>query len=91
MLCASGVSGIDIEARLGIVSVTAKLRDQRLGKVITGKDAFHFSAPVNVTNIADISSVAVQSHAISQQILIRIILTGSIKLLSVEMDTVEMS
>ena len=44
--------GIDIEQDL-VSSVTAKSADQRLGKVITGKDAFHFSAPVNVTNIAD--------------------------------------
>ena len=44
--------GIDIEQDL-VSSVTAKSTDQRLGKVITGKDAFHFSAPLDVTNIAD--------------------------------------
>jgi uncharacterized protein (TIGR04141 family) len=44
--------GIDIEQDL-VSSVTAKSTDQRLGKVVTGKDAFHFSAPVNVTNVAE--------------------------------------
>jgi uncharacterized protein (TIGR04141 family) len=44
--------GIDIEQDL-VSSVTAKSTDQKLGKVITGRDAFHFSAPVNVTNIAE--------------------------------------
>lgn len=43
--------GIDIEQDL-VSSVTAKSTDQTFGKVITGKDAFHFSAPVDVTNIA---------------------------------------
>lgn len=44
--------GIDIEQDL-VSSVTAKSTDQRLGKIITGKDAFHFSAPVDVTNVTD--------------------------------------
>jgi uncharacterized protein (TIGR04141 family) len=44
--------GIDIEQDL-VSSVTAKSVDQRLGKVITGKDAFYCSAPVNVANIAE--------------------------------------
>ncbi len=44
--------GIDIEQDL-VSSVTAKSADRRLGKVITGKDAFHFSAPIDVTNIAE--------------------------------------
>jgi uncharacterized protein (TIGR04141 family) len=32
--------------------VTAKSVDQRLGKIITGKDAFYCSSPVNAANIA---------------------------------------
>ena len=44
--------GIDIEQDL-VSSVTAKSTDQRLGKVITGKDAFHFSGPVDLSNIVD--------------------------------------
>lgn len=44
--------GIDIEQDL-VSSVTAKSADQRFGKVITGKDAFHVSAPVDVTNVAE--------------------------------------
>lgn len=44
--------GIDIEQDL-VSSVTAKSMDPKLGKVITGKDAFHFSAPVDITNTAE--------------------------------------
>lgn len=44
--------GIDIEQDL-ISSITAKSRDQRLGKMITGKDALHLSVKVDVTNIID--------------------------------------
>lgn len=45
--------GIDIEQDL-VSSVTAKSTDQRFGKVITGKDAFHLSASVDVTNIKEL-------------------------------------
>lgn len=47
--------GIDIEQDL-VSSVTARSTDERLGKIITGRDAFHFSAQVNVTNIGDFLS-----------------------------------
>lgn len=44
--------GIDIEQDL-VSSVTAISKDGRLGKVITGKDAFSVSVPVDMTNIAE--------------------------------------
>ncbi|MGC2161101.1 MAG: TIGR04141 family sporadically distributed protein [Silvibacterium sp.] len=45
--------GIDIEQDL-ISSVTARSIDEKFGKMITGRDAFHFTAPVNVTNVSEI-------------------------------------
>jgi uncharacterized protein (TIGR04141 family) len=44
--------GIDIEQDL-VSSVTAISKDERLGKIITGKDALSVSVPINMTNIAD--------------------------------------
>lgn len=44
--------GIDVEQDL-VGSVSAKSRDQRLGKTISGKHALHVSVPVNVDNVAD--------------------------------------
>jgi len=43
--------GIDIEQDL-VSSVTAISKDERLGKIITGKDALSVSVPVDWTNIA---------------------------------------
>ena len=44
--------GIDIEQDL-ISSVTARSRDTRFGKIITGRDALHLSAKVDIRNIID--------------------------------------
>jgi uncharacterized protein (TIGR04141 family) len=47
--------GIDIEQDL-VSSVTAKSSDDRLGKIITGKDALHISAPVDINNVSEFLS-----------------------------------
>jgi len=44
--------GIDIEQDL-ISSVTGKSRDERLGKIITGKDVLSLSVPVDTTNVVE--------------------------------------
>lgn len=53
--------GIDIEQDL-ISSVTARTRDQRLGKIITGKDALYLSVKVDVTNITDFLSYCLERY-----------------------------
>jgi uncharacterized protein (TIGR04141 family) len=47
--------GIDIEQDL-VSSVTAKSSDDRFGKIITGKDALHISARVDISNVSDFLS-----------------------------------
>ncbi len=47
--------GIDIEQDL-IGSVTGRSRDPRLGKIITGKDAFNLSSKVDATNVVEFLS-----------------------------------
>jgi len=53
--------GIDIEQDL-ISSVTARSRDQRFGKIITGKDALYLSVKVDVTNITDFLSYCLERY-----------------------------
>ncbi|MDR3547139.1 MAG: TIGR04141 family sporadically distributed protein [Candidatus Pacebacteria bacterium] len=53
--------GIDIEQDL-ISSVTAKSRDPRLGKIITGKDALYLSVPVDKSNIIDFLEYCLQRY-----------------------------
>ena len=48
---APGEFGIDVEQDL-VSSVTGRSQDPTLGSILTGKDALHISAPVDVTNIA---------------------------------------
>ena len=48
---APGEFGIDVEQDL-ISSVTGRSNDPALGRILTGKDALHVSAPVDITNIA---------------------------------------
>lgn len=47
--------GIDIEQDL-VSSVTAKSSDNRFGNIITGKDALHISARVNINTISEFLS-----------------------------------
>src|SRR5579862_3661644 len=47
--------GIDIEQDL-VSLVTARSRDLRLGKLITGKDALYLSAPVDAANVVEFLS-----------------------------------
>lgn len=53
--------GIDIEQDL-ISLVTARSRDERLGKIITGKDALYLSAKVDVTNIVEFLSYCLERY-----------------------------
>lgn len=53
--------GIDIEQDL-ISSVTAKSRDERLGKIITGRDALHLSVKVDRSNIVDFLSHCLERY-----------------------------
>ena len=53
--------GIDIEQDL-ISSVTARSRDQRLGKIVTGKDALYLSVKVDVTIIADFLTYCLERY-----------------------------
>lgn len=53
--------GIDIEQDL-ISSVTARSRDNKLGKIITGKDALYLSVRVDTTNITDFLSYCLERY-----------------------------
>lgn len=53
--------GIDIEQDL-VSSVTARSRDARLGKIITGKDALHLSVPVDKSNIVDFLAYCLECY-----------------------------
>lgn len=53
--------GIDIEQDL-ISLVTARSRDPRFGKIITGKDALYLSAKVDVSNIVEFLSYCLDRY-----------------------------
>ena len=53
--------GIDIEQDL-INSVTGKSKDDLLGKIITGKDAFATSIKADVTNVRDVLSYCLERY-----------------------------
>ncbi len=53
--------GIDIEQDL-VSLVTARSRDTRLGKIVTGKDALYLSAKIDATNIVEFLAHCIERY-----------------------------